>query len=120
MGSRDLKKTSKFKSPQIPEVFLNFNEFDCDFLFVCYLCLADPSLNIILHRWNFSFNDVNYFSKIKKIFLIGNFLLFFQDNRITKYLYRSGISLGIMHYEIRVKLLKYKIGKNNLINFFPE
>jgi hypothetical protein len=87
------------------------------FLFVCYICLADPSLNIILHRWNFSFNDVNYFSNIKKIFLFGNFLLFF---RITKYLYRSGISLGTMHYETRMKLLKYKIGKSNLINFFPE
>ena len=69
---------------------LNFHEFwtlmnseRFMFFFVCYLCLAYPSASIIFHRWNFCSNGVNYISNIKKIFLLGNFLLFF---RITKYL----------------------------------
>jgi hypothetical protein len=40
------------------------------FLFVYSLCLSGPSLNIILHLWNFCSNDVNYFSDIKKMFLL--------------------------------------------------
>jgi hypothetical protein len=74
-SDNELKKTSKFESPQNPEVFLNFHEFGRD---VFFSLATSVFLTRVLHRWNYCYNDVNYFIDIKKLFLLGNFLLFFR------------------------------------------